>query len=57
MIVCNDEVCTICGQCKVVCPEDAIEGWQFPKINQEKCTECLRCIDYCPTDALVRKER
>jgi len=52
MIVIHEERCTICSQCILVCPEEAIKGWEFPKIDQEQCSGCLKCIDYCPTDAL-----
>jgi NAD-dependent dihydropyrimidine dehydrogenase PreA subunit len=51
----NSELCSICSQCIVVCPEDAILGpekGEFPVIDQAKCTECARCVDYCPTDAV-----
>lgn len=56
MIICHDELCTICGQCKMICPKEAIDGWQFPKIIYEKCTDCLKCIDYCPADAMEKVE-
>jgi NAD-dependent dihydropyrimidine dehydrogenase PreA subunit len=56
MIVIHEERCTICSQCILVCPEEAIKGWQFPEIDQERCTGCLKCIDYCPTDALEEVE-
>jgi len=52
MLIVHEELCTICSQCIMVCPEEAITGWGFPKVDQEKCTDCGRCLDYCPTDAL-----
>ena len=48
-----EEKCTICSQCVVVCPEEAIRGWEFPVIDNEKCTDCKRCIIYCPTEAMI----
>jgi Pyruvate/2-oxoacid:ferredoxin oxidoreductase delta subunit len=51
-----EEKCTICSQCIVVCPEEAIKGWEFPVIDREKCNDCKRCVVYCPTCALVWEE-
>ena len=51
-----EELCTICSQCIVVCPEDAIKGWEFPIIDYDKCTDCKRCIIFCPTGAMVDVE-
>jgi Fe-S-cluster-containing hydrogenase component 2 len=47
--------CSICNQCILVCPADAIKGWEFPVIDYEKCTECSRCVIYCPTQAMVKE--
>jgi len=56
MIVVNEELCAVCGQCILVCPEDALEGWTGVKVDEEKCIECYECIDYCPTEALEVSE-
>jgi Fe-S-cluster-containing hydrogenase component 2 len=48
-----EELCSICNQCIVVCPEEAIKGWEFPVVDKEKCNECKSCVVYCPTQAMV----
>lgn len=50
------ELCAVCSQCILTCPEDAIMGWEYPKIDYEKCTECKRCIVYCPTGAMGEED-
>jgi Fe-S-cluster-containing hydrogenase component 2 len=52
MIIFSEELCTICGQCVVVCPEEAIQGKGFPGFDKEKCSGCGRCVEYCPCDAI-----
>jgi len=56
MIIVRNDLCTICGQCIVACPEDAIKGTGFPEVDKEKCNSCGRCIDYCPCDALEQED-
>ncbi len=46
-------VCNQCGQCKEVCPSDAIyqqEGTY--RIDAEKCTFCGLCLEECPSRSL-----
>ena len=50
-----EKLCTGCGTCSGVCPNDAIsivkgkkgEGY-VPKINSDKCTNCGLCLKSCP---------
>lgn len=50
-----ERLCSICNQCILVCPVDAIRGWEFPEVDSEKCNDCNRCIIYCPNQAMVKE--
>jgi len=49
-------LCTGCGSCMVVCPQDAIAmkgtsaGLLTPVINPSSCNECGLCAKVCPGD-------
>jgi len=48
-----NEKCTGCGQCKKICPSQAIhmkEG--TPKWIKEKCSHCTACINRCQSKAI-----
>lgn len=46
-------LCTGCGMCQVVCPEQAIEinlldrGWFQAQINEKLCSNCGLCLKIC----------
>jgi len=44
------ELCTRCGSCAGVCPENAIEIGErhYPKLIAERCTSCGLCGAVCP---------
>jgi coenzyme F420 hydrogenase subunit beta len=44
------ELCTRCGSCLGVCPENAIEldERKFPRLIPERCTRCGLCAAVCP---------
>lgn len=50
----DEKVCTGCGACYSICPNNAIEmkkndeGFLFPEINEENCTNCNLCARSCP---------
>jgi len=50
----NNTLCTGCGTCRAVCPNQAIEmvltenGIYKPKIKSSICTACGTCVDCCP---------
>lgn len=52
--VVNSQMCTACGGCSGLCPEDAITmeinpyGIFTPNINKKKCIECGICVEVCP---------
>ncbi|MBN1146705.1 MAG: Coenzyme F420 hydrogenase/dehydrogenase, beta subunit C-terminal domain [Anaerolineales bacterium] len=48
-------LCTMCGVCEGVCPEDAVsmkmnptKGIYEPVVDEGKCTYCNLCLDICP---------
>lgn len=50
----NAELCTGCGACIEVCPNEAIhlsEG--LPVFDQSVCTQCQSCKDACPVNAIT----
>jgi len=53
--------CTMCGECKVVCKDNAIigekkkpylSGYLPFEIRQKRCTKCGECVKVCPTNAI-----
>lgn len=50
----SSDNCILCGNCKLVCPTNAIEfnnnlnGFLYPEINKNKCINCNKCENYCP---------
>jgi coenzyme F420 hydrogenase subunit beta len=41
------DLCSGCGACEAVCPDDVIEVGEFPKLVG-KCTNCGYCLIQCP---------
>ncbi|MCH8290556.1 MAG: DUF362 domain-containing protein [Candidatus Poribacteria bacterium] len=53
MILIKEELCSYCGACVAVCPENIIELIDtYLKIDQPKCTDCMRCVKGCPVGVL-----
>lgn len=51
----NEENCTLCMKCKVVCPEAQVLymiGKESIPVLSAACTNCARCIEVCDDDAL-----
>ena len=47
------ELCTLCGGCPPLCPEDALTVYEtYLDIDRQKCTACGACAPGCPTGAL-----
>ena len=53
--VVKDGLCTGCGTCIALCPEEAIKlrinekkGIYVPELNEEKCNNCGICFKVCP---------
>lgn len=51
----RNDLCTGCGTCVSLCPNDAIEmkinekkGIYIPKLNEDKCNLCGICYKVCP---------
>ena len=51
----DEQKCTLCMQCKVVCPETQVLhmiGKENLPVLSGECTNCARCIEVCDDDAL-----
>ena len=51
----NEESCTLCMKCKVVCPESQVLhmiGKESLSVTSGECTNCARCVEVCDDDAL-----
>ena len=53
--VVKDNLCTGCGTCIALCPNEAIKlttnekkGIYVPELNEEKCNNCGICYEVCP---------
>ena len=53
--VVKDDLCTGCGTCIALCPEEAIKltidekkGIYLPELDDEKCNTCGTCFKVCP---------
>jgi uncharacterized protein (DUF362 family)/Pyruvate/2-oxoacid:ferredoxin oxidoreductase delta subunit len=53
------ERCTLCYQCKAICPGGAISESQgdtgIPMYNHQKCIRCYCCMEICPESAISLK--
>ena len=53
--VVKSNLCTGCGTCVGICPEDALEmmidhckGIYTPQVDKGRCSECGLCLEVCP---------
>ena len=51
--------CIKCGECKKICPPQAIsiEKGKTPKVNKNKCIRCWCCGEVCPVNAISKSKR
>lgn len=50
----DNEKCTGCGTCQIVCPTEAIRVVKKKaRVNEKKCLACPNCTDSCPEGALT----
>lgn len=49
-------VCTQCGKCAEVCPEEAINQNEIGAyiVDKEKCTNCGECVAVCPVGVVFQ---
>jgi ferredoxin len=57
----NKQLCTACGECVEVCPDQVLKvvGFNFiikhqhvKVVQPENCTGCLSCVAACPEGAI-----
>lgn len=46
----DEDLCTLCGECIVACPLDAID--EEINIDFTKCDYCGKCVEVCPENAI-----
>ena len=52
----NDDACTQCGACVIMCPTDALRKdrvTQEVQFNPEECVACELCVRACPPRAMA----
>ena len=61
--VVKSDLCTGCGTCVSLCPNEAIElvinetkGIYIPKLDDEKCNDCGVCYEVCPGHSVDFKQ-
>lgn len=50
--VINQEECINCGQCKEICPHDAIIENNGFSVKKERCLGCTQCANQCPKNTI-----
>lgn len=54
--ICEENNCTGCSTCSLVCPTNAIsmqensEGFLYPTIDENRCIKCNKCQKQCPVN-------
>lgn len=48
----TSELCIACGECKNICPHDAIIQNEEYQIKHERCIGCNQCVNICPNNAI-----
>ena len=51
--------CIKCGECKKICPPQAIkmEKGKTPCVSKSKCIRCWCCMEVCPVNAIKKSKR
>jgi len=56
MPIIDNEKCTNCGNCILLCPEGCIiPEDDYPVIDYDFCKGCGLCAEECPTEAITMK--
>jgi uncharacterized protein (DUF362 family)/Pyruvate/2-oxoacid:ferredoxin oxidoreductase delta subunit len=56
----DEDKCTLCYQCKTICPAGVIEksaDGKIPFYNYKKCIRCYCCMEICPEGAIDLKRK
>ena len=55
----NKKTCIKCGECKKICPPQAIsmEKGETPTVSKNKCIRCWCCTEVCPVNAISKSKR
>ena len=44
--------CGTCYYCVNGCPENAIQEWNPPTVDNALCTRRMKCVEACPRDVM-----
>ena len=55
----DKKTCVKCGECKKICPPQAIsmEKGKTPTVSKNKCIRCWCCTEVCPVNAISKSKR
>ena len=55
----DKKTCIKCGECKKICPPQAIsmEKGETPNVSKNKCIRCWCCTEVCPVNAISKSKR
>jgi MinD superfamily P-loop ATPase len=53
MFIINQQICTLCGGCASVCPEQAIIIDSQSSVITGQCSACGECAVFCPLSAIA----
>lgn len=49
----DDSLCTVCGSCKEVCPNEALDDKTGKMVvAADNCMDCGLCVPECPAEAI-----
>jgi len=51
------EKCVLCGECKTVCPHEAVNFSNIYQINSERCLGCGQCQKVCSQGAITMESK
>lgn len=54
--VCQENLCTLCGECRQICPVAAVSYSEKAVFDLDNCIRCHCCLEICPEGAVKFKD-